>query len=413
MTFLSIKITGAIAAFSFSVAAFSASPPKAIDNWLMQQIKQHPDIMAAKEIMNAAYSAAEGKKKAIYNPELETDIVRETSYNNFTLGINQTLDWSDKQGARTQQANFSVIVAKQNFDYLLQKKTAQTLQALISWLAAKKQAVIATAQEQQLATLLDLVAERQQVGDLGQVDAELTYLSLSQTLNTNAQAQVQVRQAQAQVKELLPNWTPELKILPAQGLTIYNEQASPLTQQQWLNQHPLVLAAKAQWQVSKGDAQQALLATKADPTIGFRAGKTDSENSFGVSFSMPLNIRNDFTAEARAANQQAIAAESQLQAVLRKQKFAIQATTESVLTYKKHYQRWQKLMQGRGKRSEDLLQKQWQSGDMSTTEYLLALQQRANGLSAGIELQSQFQLSQIDWLLQIGQINLVINQLTH
>jgi outer membrane protein, heavy metal efflux system len=411
MTFFIKKFTGAMLCISLSVAVSAESLTPTKQPWLMQQINQHPDIMAAKEIMNAAYSAAEGKKKAIYNPELETDVVRETSYNNFTLGINQTLDWNDKQGARTQQANFSLMVAKQNFDYLLQKKTAQALQALISWRAAKKQALIATAQEQQLGTLLDLVAERQQVGDLGQVDAELTYLSLSQTLNTNAQAQVQLKQAQAQVKELLPNWTPELQVLPEQGLTTYNEQVSQLTQQQWLNQHPLVLAAKAQWQVSKGDAQQSLLATKADPTIGFRAGKTDNENTFGVSFSIPLNIRNDFTAEARSANQQAIAAESSFRAVKRKQKFDIQASTDSLLAYKKHYLRWQKLMQGRGKRSEDLLQKQWQSGDMSTTEYLLALQQRANGLSAGIELQSQFQLSQITWLLQIGQINIAVNNL--
>ena len=81
-------------------------------------------------------------------------------------------------------------------------------------------------------------------------------------------------------------------------------------------------------------------------------------------------------------------------------------------TYQKNYQRWQQLMDGRGKRSGDLLQKQWQSGDVSTTEYLLALQQRAEGLNAGIELQSQFQLSQIDWLLQVGQIKAATLQLS-
>ncbi len=131
----------------------------------------------------------------------------------------------------------------------------------------------------------------------------------------------------------------------------------------------------------------------------------------GVTFSMPLNIRNNYSAQARAANQQAIAAEANFRSVMRKQRFAIQSSTDTLITYQKNYQRWQQLMNGRGKRSGDLLQKQWQSGDVSTTEYLLALQQRAEGLNAGIELQSQFQLSQIDWLLQVGQINAVLHQL--
>ena len=152
--------------------------------------------------------------------------------------------------------------------------------------------------------------------------------------------------------------------------------------------------------------------TKADPTFGINAGQTDRENVLGVTFSMPLNIRNNYSAQARAVNQQAIAAEANFRSVMRKQRFAIQSSTDTLLTYQMNYQRWQQLMDGRGKRSGDLLQKQWQSGDVSTTEYLLALQQRAEGLIAGIELQSQFQLSQIDWLLQVGQINTALQQLS-
>jgi len=125
-----------------------------------------------------------------------------------------------------------------------------------------------------------------------------------------------------------------------------------------------------------------------------------------------LNIRNNYSAQAKAANQQAIAAEANFRSVMRKQRFAIQSSTDTLITYQKNYQRWQQLMDGRGKRSGDLLQKQWQSGDVSTTEYLLALQQRAEGLNAGIELQSQFQLSQIDWLLQVGQIKAATLQLS-
>ncbi|MBL4941261.1 MAG: TolC family protein [Colwellia sp.] len=411
MTFFSKKLNSAALCLSLSVGAIASptAPHQSVlavnkNAWLVQQINQHPDIISAQASLKAAFSSAEGQKKALYNPELSTDVAREGDFTNFTVGISQTIDLWDKRAVRSLQADASLQLAQQNFNYLVQEKTAQALQAIITWQAANKLAVIAAAQEQQLGTLLDLVAKLQKVGDLGQVDAELTFLSLSQTLNETAQAQVRLKQAQAQLAELLPDWTPKMKVFPAQGLPLANQQNS-IIMQQWLAQHPLVLAAKAQWQANKGNAQQAQLTTKADPTIGLNAGKDGGDNSIGLTFSMPLNVRNNFSAEARAANQQAIAAEANYRAVFRQQKFAIQASLDTLNTYQKSYQRWSTLMQGRGKRSENLLQKQWQSGDMSTTQYLLALQQRASGLNAGIELQSQFKLSQIDWLLQVGQIN--------
>ena len=376
-------------------------------SWVSVQINKHPDIIAAKEELNAVFSTAEGDKQPLYNPELETGYEREGDANNYSIGINQTIDWWDKRATKEQQANFSLTQASAHFNYLVQEKTAQALQALVTWQAAKKQAVIAQAQEKQLGILLNIVTDRQKAGDLGQVDTELTFLSLTQMLNVTAKVQVQLKQAEAQVKELLRDWAPDKRVLPAQGLSITNAQFST----QWLQQHPLVLEAKAQWKISKTDAQLALLETKAEPTIGISAGKNDRENVLGVTFSMPLNIRNDFSAQARAANQQAIAAEANFRAIYRKQKYAIQSATDTLKTYQQSYQRWQQLMNGRGKRSGDLLQKQWQSGDVSTTEYLLALQQRAQGLNAGIELHSKFQLSQIDWLLQVGQIKVVLQQL--
>jgi outer membrane protein TolC len=420
MKFLTVKSAVATLCLSISIALpvtgfakeTSAPVTSGTTNWLANQINQHPDIIAEKEIMNAVFSMAEGSKQPLYNPELETGYERDGDDNNFDVGITQTIDWWDKKEARTQQANFSLTQASKRFNYLVQEKTAQALQALITWRTAKKQATIAMLQEEQLGTLLDLVTQRQNAGDLGQVDAELTYLSLSQMLNNTAQAQVKLKQATAKVRELLPDWSPDRQVVPEQGLMINNYQASTQLQQEWLMLHPLVLAAKANWQVMKGEAQLALLDTKAEPTFGIKAGQSENDLLVGVSFSMPLNIRNDFSAQARAVNQQAIAAEAQFRSVVRKQRFAMQASSDTLLTFKQSYSRWKKLMQGRGKRSEDLLEKQWQSGDMSTTEYLLALQQRAIGLNAGIELQSQFKLSQIDWLLQIGQINTAVKQLT-
>jgi outer membrane protein TolC len=421
MTYTSVKLTGALiiktlVCFSLSVvfsqsinAAQEHSTKETKETWLAQQVNKHPDIVSARETMKAIFSMAEGNKQPLYNPELETGYEREGDANNFTIGISQTIDWWDKRETKAQLADLSLTQASKHFNYLVQEKTTHALKALVTWQASKKQSIIAQQQEEQLDTLLEIVTTRQESGDLGEIDTELTFLSLSQMLNVTAKTQVQLKQAEAQVKELLQDWTPDKAVLPEQGLTFSNYELSP----QWLEQHPLVVEAKVQWQISKGDAQLANLDTKAEPTIGVNVGKTDKENTLGITFSMPLNIRNDFSAQARAANQLSIAAEENFRSIFRKQKYAIQSATDTLRTYQQSYKRWEKLMDGRGKRSGDLLLKQWQSGDLSTTEYLLALQQRAEGINAGIELKSLFQLSQLDWLLKIGQVNQGIKQLSH
>lgn len=405
MNFFSVKATGvtlcAGLSIVMSVKGFAFETNLLSSAWLNGQINKHPDIVSANESMKAIFSRAEGSKLPLYNPELATGYEREGSDNNFTVGINQTIDLWDKQEVKSSQSNYRLTAASKRFTYTVAEKTAQALQALINWQSAKSKAKLALEQERQLEILLNIVTKRQQAGDLGQVDAELTFLNLSQLLNETAQIHVQLQQAKAQVKELLPDWSPDVGVYPKQGLGVSNFQVSP----QWISQHPLVIEAKALWDIQKSEAKYALLETKADPTIGISAGKNNQENVVGVTFSMPLNIRNDYSANAKAENQQANSSEANFRSVLRKQKFVIQANTDVVVSNKSYLLRWQKLMDGRAEHSAQLLRKQWQIGDLNTSDYLLALQQRAEGLYAGIELQTQFKLSEVRWLLSVGQIS--------
>lgn len=405
MNFISAKSAG-VALFigfsaSLSVSCFAFAKATLSNDWLDRQINKHPDIVSARELMNAEFSKAHGSKLPLYNPELSTGYEREGDGNNYNIGINQTIDLWDKQAVNANIADKILTAASKQFTYAVEQKKAQALKALINWQLAVDKSSLANEQEQQLEILLEIVTKRQKAGDLGQVDAELTFLNLSQLLNKTAQIQAQLTQAEAKVSELLPDWRPESQTYPKQGLGVTNFQVA----EQWLTQHPQVLASQAQWQMQKGKAQYAMLETKADPTIGISAGKNDVDTVVGVTFSMPLNIRNDYQANAKAQSQQAVAAEARFRSVIRKQQYLIQASTASLVSNKKYLGRWQKLMQGRGEHSAQLLQKQWQVGDLNTSDYLLALQQRAEGLYAGIELQAQFKISEVQWLLDVGQLS--------
>jgi outer membrane protein TolC len=405
MKFFSVKSAGVVllisCSASLSVSCFAYAKTTLSSVWLDQQINKHPDIVSARELMNAEFSKAQGSKLPLYNPELSTGYEREGDGNNFNIGISQTIDLWDKQAVNAAIGDTILTAASNKFTYAVAQKKSQALKALINWQLAMEKSLLAFEQEQQLEILLNIVTQRQQAGDLGQVDAELTFLNLSQLLNKTAQIQAQLTQAQADVNELLPDWLPDTQVYPELGLGVTNLQVV----EQWLMQHPQVLAAQALWQVQKNSAQYAMLETKADLTIGVNAGKNDDDNVVGITFSMPLNIRNDYQANANAKNQQAIAAEANYRSVIRKQKYLIQASTASLISNKKYLGRWQALMEGRGKHSAQLLQRQWQIGDLNTSDYLLALQQRAEGLYAGIELEARFKLSEVQWLLNVGQLN--------
>ncbi|MBL0688479.1 MAG: TolC family protein, partial [Pseudoalteromonas sp.] len=76
-----------------------------------------------------------------------------------------------------------------------------------------------------------------------------------------------------------------------------------------------------------------------------------------------------------------------------------------LIVSKKYYEQWQKLTKGRLDSSENLLNKRWQAGDINTSDYLLALNQRAEGLHAGIRLENQFKLAEISFILSMGQLS--------
>lgn len=368
--------------------------------WLTQQIKKHPQVIAAKEAMNAQKFEAQSLTKAIYNPEISGDLGHEGSDKTYTLAINQTIDWTNKRGVRKKQAALLRLSAKNNYDNLLQNKLSDALHSLNNWQAIKKQSQLITQQEIQLENLLKIVKNRTLSGDLGQLDAELAYLSLSQQFGQSARVQAKLRRIVAQIRELLPDWNNNnITLSQSQWNQVIDKRAD-----EWIETHPQVKAAKAQWQIALLVTEVANKNKKSDPTFGVEAGKLGSDNILSLTFSMPLYVRNNFSLQYKAADQKAMSAEANYHAVRRKQLFTIKASQSVLNEYQKRYQKWHTLMQGRDENSENLLQNQWNIGYISTTEYLLTLQQRTEGLLAGIELEQEYQSALIQLLQDTAQL---------
>lgn len=371
------------------------------NDWLATQIEQHPDIIAAREQWLGSNFSADAAEQPIYNPELSTELERDGDENNFLVGVQQTIDWWDKRGAKRQQAKFLRSAAEAQYRKQVLNKTADALDALVEWHFANRAAMIAQTQKQQFDTLLELVEKRKQVGDLGSIDAELTFLSLSQQLVQVTEVEVSLKRAQTRVSELLPTWSPEQGGIPTD---FWPSPLNPVTEQELLK-HPIVVSAYNNWQSLKEEAKVIKRAVKAEPTIGVNAGRNEGERVVGLTFSIPLNIRNSFNAETRVAENNALEAEAHFQSLFRKQRFDWKAAHDTWQRYKQQYHRWQTVVQDRVQNSAQLFERQWRSGDLSTSNYLLALNQRAESLLAGIQLEKQTQQAFIEVLQQSARLN--------
>ncbi|EGG98504.1 outer membrane protein2C probably efflux family [gamma proteobacterium IMCC2047] len=389
---------------AFSTPLSETNKNLAWQRWLKNQIELHPDVITAKQQLKARLSLADGRSQPLYNPELETEFERLDNTNKYRLGISQTLDIWDKRGNRRQQADFIRLAAKQAYLQTYQQKLAEALSVLTTYQASKARFLLAQQQEQQINTLFTLIQNRQQAGDLGQVEVNFSLASLTQRLNETALAMADFRRAEAQAQELFSSLPSDKSVIPTQLWQVMTGSIVDKPLSETVDSHPRVLLAKAQWDVEKEAAELARLDTKADPTLGINTGRDGDEDIVGLSFSIPLNVRNNFSAERRAADEQALAAEAAYLAKRRQQQYQIQATASIAQQYQKKLQRLKSLLQQSNEESLTLLEQQWQTGDLGTNEYLIALQQNMVGALSGIELQEKFQLAVIDWLKASGQV---------
>lgn len=367
---------------------------------LIAQISQHPTLVAQRQIMASKYSQANGLRQALYNPELASSVEKEGDFTNYSLAINQTFDWWDKANVRAKTADFQVKSALQSYRAKWQSITAETLKALVQYASSAKRSELALAQEQGIYILIAQVKERQAVGDLGPLDSQLALYSLGQKYSDTAKLVAEFEQIKIMAQQFIPSLNDQEISIPDQ----FWQSLPTVFPLDSVQRHPLVLAQHARWQIAKQNARLVNLDTKAEPTFGVSAGKSAGESTVGLNVSIPLNIRNDYSNEARAASQSALAIESELKALLQAKKYQLKASISTVREYKKRFESWQQLMADEQTSSDMLIAKLWRSGEINTNDYLMSIQQISDGKLAGIDMQEAYQLALIDALTQSGQL---------
>ena len=376
--------------------------------WLLLQLKQHPNLQADFQQLQSATASVRAAGQSLYNPNLESSIEKEGDANNFSIGLSQTFDINDQQQAQHSAALLTLVAQQQRLQLTYLQLVEQTLIALINWRSSKAAFQLAQQQEQQLERLVTVVKRRRAAGEVGLLDEQLALYSLSELLNQTAQQASAYADAKLAVQALLPTWHEDGQLTPEQLLS----GIKLTTDTENVVQHPQLLLVKSQWQQQRQQVKVIKAERAVKPTIGLVAGKNGDDNLVSVSFSMPLNIVNNFSDEYQAAEFTVMSKEAEYQALKRTMTFQAQASKEVMQAYAQRVKRWQSINQANADSSLALIEQQWQSGDISTAEYLTMRQQRISGLLAGIEIVQQSQLASVNWLTQSGQLSHYISTFT-
>jgi len=372
-------------------------------NRLVDVVKEavilHPLVQAASEKLNQANADAIANKQPIYNPELSIDYesnVDDTS----TIGISQTIDWSDKRSSLQKIGMQNKAAAKAEYIVTQQKVAALFLKKINQFQSSEQSFEINSNQISILEKFLEIAKLRLKAGDISQIELDLVLLAAGEVRMNSAKIQADYFTAETELSAFL-NF--KRVFIPEIPLEIIKLDNTPI--EQLLTSHFLLKQLRLRSKSALAQIKLASRSRSADPTVSFDAGKDGKENIYNVSFSIPLFVRNNFTAEVDSAIANAAAVELQYKNSYREVLVAVKSSRKNLQLTLNAYQTWigeSKL--GLEQRSQ-LLQRLWKSGDLSTADYLLQIQQTLNTQISVIQLKAQIIDAWIDYLLASGKIN--------
>ena len=393
---LVVLAVGLHSSTAYSVQNSSTS----ISQMLQMNMQDHPQLRALKADLRSAKAQVRAADQALFNPELELEY-EETDIETKSVGIRQTIDWGDQRGSRTAAAQAQLNHAMASYEQAIQTFLKEQLSRVAEFQTSQELKQLA---DEKLKLMLEFkqVSERRfEAGDLNQVERNLTQLSYSQAVmeqaNVNADA-IEAREALYVMFNQLPEELPRLSVqLPAPELK------SDLTK--FIRQLPSMRQTIAEI----NSARQMVKLRKSEkawnPTIGLSAGTEGDEDLVGVNLSIPLNIRNSFSAEVDAANESFIAIEQRAHITFRETRAQLISTSERYKALLHAWKSWQNKSRNSVDQQLILVKKMWQVGDISTTDYLLQLKQALETKATGIELRNQLWQVAFEWMSMISTLD--------
>ncbi len=366
--------------------------------------QQHPAMRATDARRAIAQARLEAARQPLYNPSLDLGYDREGTDRTNTFGLSMPLDINGKRRARVDAATSRVMQSVAETQVARRAFIRNWLASWAEWQTANERVRVGERRLQLLGRFQDLAKTQFAAGDISGLERDLAQLSRAEAqaeqaglIGERAQAEAVLRALgsdPAAVASLQPG---NMTLPPSSGIAVRVDDL------------PDVQAGYAAADAAAREVEVAKRNRLGDPVVGVSSGRLRlpggvSDTVVGVTLSIPLNVRNTYRAEVVAARAEADAARADADQL--RLAFASNQT-RAVESYAAARSAWQTWQDNRGtdvERRASLLERSWREGELSTTDYLLQLNQTLDTQQAGAVLQAQVWKAYVDYLDAAGQL---------
>jgi cobalt-zinc-cadmium efflux system outer membrane protein len=375
--------------------------PDALQAAIQDAWARHPQAAAVQATLEAAAARAEASSQPLYNPELEFNADDEGPDRTATAGIGLTLDLSGKRRARTAVGRADLDAATATARLQRRDFAQAWLESWAALRAADRRVALGTQRTDLLTRAADLAVRQFEAGDISSLDRDFALLARDEATAEQATLVADLSAATASFMSLNPATSPPLT-LPFPDTAEAAPSISIETLPEWTVAEARAASAQAQVTVAERDRI-------ADPTLSLRGGSVElaegvRDEMYGLTVTVPLFVRNSYRAEVAAAKATARAATADLE----RTRYDLQARVDRAsATHRAVLTAWRQWRQSRGTDVEAraaLLERLWRAGEMSTSDYLLQLEQTVDTALAGAELEGRLWASFTDYLAATGQL---------
>jgi outer membrane protein, heavy metal efflux system len=389
----------------YDVAAEADSSHSNLSTLIRETLDSNPGVQSAQAALDAATAYERAGNQPLYNPEVEIDAEDAIDQSAF-IGISQSIDWNDKRKARGGVASYEreTVVAK--LQQIRQELAIELFSAITQNDVSQRLSNLANEREKLMRQFAALAAQRREAGDLSQVELDLARLALAEAKIRQSQAAFTSMEARRALSAVLG----EAKfLLPALPDTPSYANIDTPDIEQLLNELPAMRVQAARIAAASERVKLRSLETRPDPTVGVRIGQEESDLLTGLTVSIPLFVRNTFRAEVDGANAERIQIEQEAQDMYRRARAQLTASLERYRLTNRSWDSWKKIgAQSLGSQIT-LLERLWRAGEISTTEYLVQINQTLDTRTAAEELRGRLWQSWSDWLAASGQVESWLN----
>jgi len=379
----------------------TTADPK-LSRFVQSVVDSHPQVKAAKAALDASGARKGAASRPLYNPVLSAD-VENADTQTRSLAISQTLDWAGKRSARTAVAEFDRLTAQAEYLATRWRLTTAVLSGLATHQSGVDQDSLAAVRMRLMGEFASLAKRRFEAGDLAQVEFNLANLASTAARMQKATAAANLAEARQVVLGQTPNTQPQdWPTLPTQLPPLPEVANDP---QRLVLALPTVVVAQREMDAADATVELRRRERRPDPTVSLVGGREDDEKLIGLNVSIPLPIRNRFQQEVAVALAERTQAEQLADDVMRRSYARLVAATERYRLSDGAWADWERTGLGSLQNQGEQLRRLWEAGEISTTDYLVQVQQTLDVQASALELRQSLWRAWFEWLEASGQID--------